>query len=83
MPLHTDVDLPRLVTNVLKPLVDGGEGIVVTPANLVALCREAGLACMRETEGEGGEGGQEGDDADLVVCQEHFVQAAAKLWGKN
>jgi transitional endoplasmic reticulum ATPase len=82
MPLHTAVDLPGLVTNVLKPLVDGGEGNVVTPANLVALCREAGLACMRETEGEGGEGGREGD-ADLVVCQEHFVQAATKLWGGN
>ena len=83
MPLHTDVDLGQLVTNVLKPLVDGGgrEEKIVTPANLVALCREAGLACLRETEGEG-EGEEEVDDGNLVVCQEHFVQAAAKLLGE-
>lgn len=78
MPLHIDVDLAGLVTNVLKPLMDEGETKIMTPANLMALCREAGLACLRETEGEG-EVGKEVDKADLVVRQEHFVQAAVKL----
>ncbi len=74
MALGPDVDLGGLAAEVLAPLVATQEGSSsaarITPANLLAVCREAGLACLRETNGMA----EEEEDV-LVVRQAHFLRA--------
>ena len=85
-PLHADVNLDELVTQVLKPhaLSAKGGGAArgqITPAVLVALCREAALASLRET-GDMEQAGANLHDAEVVVRQKHFMTAAAKIFSK-
>ncbi|NLN83743.1 MAG: AAA family ATPase [Firmicutes bacterium] len=69
MPLSSDVNLERLAE--LTPDFSG--------ADLAALCREAGLVCLREKvsiyPGEETPALQPEEIAELKVSQEHFLQA--------
>jgi SpoVK/Ycf46/Vps4 family AAA+-type ATPase len=66
VPLAPGVDLQRVAQEVLGP-VAGRKS--VTPAQVVALCREAAMESLRE------------DRRAEQVDHRHFQRAAARLWG--